>query len=86
METDDSFSYKAIFYVWSFMVFSFDAFAAKEKNLFFILFLMIGSMILANLFLASRVPRVVFVVYPAIGILSAIGINHVLKRNAPFAQ
>jgi len=44
---------------------------------------MIGAIIFANALLASRVPRVIFVMFPAIVILSAIGINQILKKNAP---
>lgn len=54
----------------------------KEKKLVLLLFIVIFSAILANIILASRVPRVVFIVYPLIAVLSAIGTNKLLNLNS----
>ncbi|RXJ95815.1 hypothetical protein CRU94_04170 [Arcobacter sp. AHV-9/2010] len=63
--------------------FAFSSLIYKEKKLIIILFLMLVAIIFANALLASRVPRVIFVMFPAIVILSAIGINQILKKNDP---
>ena len=54
----------------------------EKKLLLLLLFIVIFSVILANIILASRVPRVVFIVYPLIAVLSAIGINKLLNLNS----
>ncbi len=61
--------------------FAFSSLLSKQKKLILILFLMIGAIVFANALLASRVPRVIFVMFPIIVILSAIGINQILKKN-----
>ena len=61
--------------------FAFKAWAYKDKKLIIILFLMILAIIFANLLLASRVTRVISVMFPVIAILSAIGISNLLKRD-----
>jgi hypothetical protein len=61
--------------------FAFKAWAYKDKKLIIILFLMVLAIIFANLLLASRVTRVISVMFPVIAILSAIGISNLLKRN-----
>ncbi len=77
------FGIKVFFAFGVFWFFAFSSFFSKQKKLVLILFLMIGAIIFANALLASRVPRVIFVMFPAIVILSAIGINQILKKNAP---
>lgn len=76
-----AFSIKIFFTFGILWFFAFASFLSKEKKLIMILFLMILGIILANALLASRVPRVIFVMYPVFAIISAIGISQLLKKN-----
>lgn len=60
---------------------AFNSFFSKKKKLILTLFFMIGAIIFATALLSSRVPRTLIVMFPVIAILSAIGIDKILKKN-----
>ena len=67
--------------LWIFVIYSLNT---KDKKLLFFMFGVIISVIFANALLASKVMRIIFITYPIIALLSAIGIAHLIKVNKEF--
>jgi len=64
--------------LWIFTLYSLKS---QDKKLLLFLFGVIVSIVFANAFLASNVMRVIFIVYPIIALLSAIGIAQLINEN-----